>query len=100
LRPWAFAGLWEHWEGPDGPLETCAIQTTEANELVRPVHDRMPVILPEQHRTAWPDRDAQGVAALVPLLRPYPADAKRADPVGQMVGNPKNDVPECLAAAS
>ena len=45
-RPWAFAGRWERGEGPGGPVESCAVITTEANELVRPVHDRMPVIPP------------------------------------------------------
>jgi putative SOS response-associated peptidase YedK len=98
-RPWAFAGLWERWEGPGGPVENCAILTTEANELVRPAHDRMPVILPQQHWAAWLDRDAQDTAALVPLLRPYPADATRAYPVGPLVNNPRNDEPECLAPA-
>jgi putative SOS response-associated peptidase YedK len=98
-RPFAFAGLWERWEGPDGPVESCAILTTEANDLVRPVHDRMPVIVPQLHWAAWLDRDAQDAAALVPLLRPYPADAMRTYPVGQLVSNPRNDVPECLAPA-
>jgi putative SOS response-associated peptidase YedK len=98
-RPFVFVGLWERWEGPEGPVESCAILTTEANELVRPVHDRMPVILPQQHWAAWLDRDAQDAAALVPLLRPYPADAMRAYPVGMTVSNPRNDVPECLVPA-
>ena len=96
-RPWAFAGLWERWEGPDGPVESCAILTTEANELMRPVHERMPLILPERHWQAWLDRDAQDSAALLPLLQPHPADAMRAYPVGPLVSNPRNDVPECLA---
>ena len=98
-NPFAFAGLWERWEGPDGPVESCAILTTEANELVRPVHDRMPIILPQLHWAAWLDREAQDAAALVPLLRPYPADAMRAYPVGMTVNNPRNDLPGCLAPA-
>jgi putative SOS response-associated peptidase YedK len=97
--PFAFAGLWERWEGPDGPLERCAILTTEANELVRPVHDRMPVILPQQHWAAWLDSAQQEAGELVPLLRPYPADALRAYPVGPLVSNPRNDAPECLEPA-
>jgi putative SOS response-associated peptidase YedK len=67
--------------------------------LVRPVHDRMPVILPRQHSAAWLDPQAQDAAAVAPLLRPYPADAMRAYPVGALVSNPRNDGPECLAAA-
>jgi putative SOS response-associated peptidase YedK len=98
-RPWAFAGLLERWEGEGGPVESCALLTTEANELVRPVHDRMPVILPERHWAAWLDPQVQGAAALVPLLRPCPSDAMRAYPVGQLVNNPRNDRPECLAPA-
>jgi putative SOS response-associated peptidase YedK len=98
-RPWAFAGLWERSEGPERPVESCAILTTEANELVRPVHDRMPVILPREHWAAWLDPDLQDAGALLPLLRPCPADAMRAGPVGPLVGNPRNDGPGCLAPA-
>jgi putative SOS response-associated peptidase YedK len=96
-RPWAFAGLWERWEGPEGPVESCAILTTEANDLVRPVHDRMPVIVPEQHWASWLDPQAQDAGEVVPLLRPYPADAMRAYPVGSLVNSPRNNGPECLA---
>jgi putative SOS response-associated peptidase YedK len=98
-RPWAFAGLWERWEGPEGPVESCAVLTTEANELVRPVHDRMPVILPERHWAAWLDAGLQDAAELVPLLRPIPSDAMRAYPVGALVNNPRNEGPECLTEA-
>jgi hypothetical protein len=56
-------------------------------------------LLEEAAEAAWLDRDAQGAAALVPLLRPYPADAMRAYPVGLTVNNPRNDVPECPAPA-
>src|SRR5262245_37129944 len=48
-RPFAFAGLWDVWRGDGKPLLTCCLITTDANELVRPVHDRMPVILPHEN---------------------------------------------------
>ena len=67
--------------------------------MVRPVHDRMPVILPERHWAVWLDTGLQDAGELVPLLRPFPADAMRAYPVGLLVNNPRNDVPECLAPA-
>jgi putative SOS response-associated peptidase YedK len=98
-RPWAFAGLWERWQGPGGPVESCAILTTGANDLVRPVHDRMPVILPERHWAAWLDPEGQDVAELLPLLRPFPSDAMRAYPVGLLVNDPRNDGPGCLDPA-
>jgi putative SOS response-associated peptidase YedK len=98
-KPWGFAGLWERWAGPAGPVESCCILTTEANDLVRPVHDRMPVILPAQHWPAWLDTALQDAGQLAPLLRPYPAEAMRAYPVGPLVSNPRNDGPDCLAAA-
>src|ERR1700676_4923775 len=52
-KPFAFAGLWDRWEGPDGPVESCCILTTDANELVRPIHDRMPVILDPRYFDQW-----------------------------------------------
>jgi putative SOS response-associated peptidase YedK len=92
-RPFAFAGLWERWEGPQGPVESCAILTTEANDLVRPVHDRMPVILPERHWRAWLDTDLQDAATVAPLLRPYPAEAMRAVSVhGPRVTSVQRDI--------
>jgi putative SOS response-associated peptidase YedK len=66
---------------------------------VRPVHNRMPVILPEPHWAAWLDAGLQDTAALAPLLRPSPADAMRAYPVGLVVNNPKNDEPGCIEPA-
>ncbi len=55
----AFAGLWECWRPPDGdPLESCTIVTTEANKLVTPFHDRMPVILPAKSHDEWLDEKA------------------------------------------
>src|SRR5262249_21282791 len=97
-RPFAFAGLWERWQAPGGPtVESCALLTTEANDLVRPVHDRMPVIMDPDAFGAWLDPAVRDPAALGLLLRPYPAEAMTACPVGSWVNNPRNEGPACLA---
>jgi putative SOS response-associated peptidase YedK len=99
-KPFAFAGLWDVWKDPAGrPLPTFCILTTAANELVRPVHGRMPVIVPERHLDLWLARGVQEPADLAPVLRPYPADLMHALPVGPTVNDPRNDGPECLAAS-
>jgi putative SOS response-associated peptidase YedK len=96
-RPFAFAGLWERWHGEDdAPVETCTIITTEANELVRPVHERMPAILAPGDFTTWLDpRTPAG--QLHGLLRPYPAGDMAADPASPYVNSPRNQGPRCLA---
>jgi putative SOS response-associated peptidase YedK len=99
-RPFAFAGLWERSEGPAGPVETCCILTTEANELVRPAHDRMPVMLERPYFEQWLDRAEQDAEALAWMLRPYRADAMRAYPVSPLVNSPKNDDARCLEPAA
>jgi putative SOS response-associated peptidase YedK len=99
-KPFAFAGLWERWEGQSGPVETCCILTTEANELVRPAHDRMPVMLDRPCFEQWLDPAEQDAEALARMLRPYRADAMRAYPVSQLVNSPKNDDARCLEPAA
>jgi putative SOS response-associated peptidase YedK len=93
-RPFAFAGLWEHWQGADGSeIESFAIVTTEANELLRPLHPRMPVILdPEQH-APWLDPATEDAAL---LLGPYAGRGLRCYPVSRHVNNVRNDDPECI----
>lgn len=95
--PFAFAGLWEHWEGPEGSvLESCTILTTQPNELIRPLHDRMPVILPPEAYERWLDPDWRKPEGLLSLLRPYPAEAMIAYPVRFLVNNPKNEGAELI----
>ena len=97
-RPFAFAGLWELWEGRDGTVvESCTLLTTEPSELVRPLHDRMPVILDPRDYELWLDPGVQKPERLEPLLRPYSAEKMVAYPVSQAVNNPANDTPECIA---
>lgn len=96
-RPFALAGLWERWEKGDAPVESCTLITTAANATVRPVHDRMPVILEPGDYDAWLDPSNRDVEVVRALLRAYPADAMRAAPVGLGVNNPKKDDPSCVA---
>jgi putative SOS response-associated peptidase YedK len=92
----ALAGLWEHWKNPAGlMIESCTILTTTPNELMRDVHDRMPVILPRDAYEIWLDPGFTAVAELQPLLKPYSADAMRRYRVSQRVNQVKNDDAEC-----
>jgi putative SOS response-associated peptidase YedK len=95
--PFAMAGLWEHWEAPDGSaIDSCALLTTEANELMRSVHDRMPVIVAPEDYDLWLDLAVQDVELIQGLLRPYPADDMIASPVSPLVNNARNDDPQCI----
>ena len=95
--PFAFAGIWERWLASDGrPVESCAILTCEPNQLVRPVHDRMPVILDRDSHTAWLSH-GDPMTHLAKLLRPYPETQMDAHPVNPMVNNVANETAECVA---
>jgi len=96
-QPFAFAGLWESWQGPDdGPIESCTLLTTEPNELVEPIHNRMPVILPPDDYDQWLDPSVQRPEPLAPLLRPFPSDQMIAYPVSTYVNSPTRDDPRCI----
>ncbi len=93
--PFGFAGLYNVWTSPEGQeIPTCTILTTEANDLLKPIHDRMPVILPKSGLTHWLDPALQEASALAPLLKPHPASQMVAYPVSTRVNVPKNDSPE------
>jgi putative SOS response-associated peptidase YedK len=75
-RPFGFAGLFETWRGPDQTeIHSCTIITTEPNALIRPIHDRMPVIVPGDRQHVWLDGRIEDPKALLPILAPYPAEA-------------------------
>ena len=100
-RPFAFAGLWEHWKpAEEEPLETCTIITTEPNELMRPIHNRMPVILAPVSYDQWLDPTFQHIEPLKALLRPYLSEELTAYPVSTFVNNPRHDAPQCLEPMS
>jgi putative SOS response-associated peptidase YedK len=95
-KPFAFAGLWEAAELKGEQVESCAVLTTNANELAAPVHSRMPVILPAQAYDAWLDPANQDAGSLQELLRPYPAGRMRCYPVSTWVNNPRHDDLRCV----
>ena len=99
-QPFAFAGLWDSWRASDGAtLETCAMITTEPNELMRPIHNRMPVILTPEQFDPWLDALVTEPEKLAPLLHPPSATAMSAVPVSRHVSNVRHEGPECLAPA-
>ena len=95
-----FAGLWDLWHPPDGqPLKSFAIITTPANELLAPLHGRMPVVLPPNRWAAWLGEHRLGEtpatdSELKAMLKPYPGSAIAFWPVDRRVGNVKNDSPD------
>jgi putative SOS response-associated peptidase YedK len=94
----AFAGLYDVWHGPDGSeLRTYTILTCEANELLAPIHHRMPVMLPRDAEPAWLDPQETRAAAVLPLLQPYSAEAMAAYPVSTAVNSPRNEGPVLVA---
>jgi len=99
--PFAFAGLWERWNDPAGHVvDSCTIITTQPNELVSQLHDRMPVILNPADFDEWLDRDEHDTAKLKGLLRPFPSDQMMMQPVNPVVGNPRIDTEECIEPIS
>ncbi len=100
-QPFAFAGLWEGWRGEDGSeIDSCAILTTGANELLSPIHHRMPVIVGPENYGRWLDPANEKPATLADLLRPFSSDEMTARPVDRRVGNPRNDDPACIEGVS
>jgi putative SOS response-associated peptidase YedK len=100
-RPLGFAGLYDVWTSPSGEkITSCTIITTDANELVRPIHERMPVILPRPDYEVWLDPAPKPASQLLPLLRPYLAQDLEAYPVSRLVNSPANNVPQCVQPAA
>jgi putative SOS response-associated peptidase YedK len=94
-EPFAFAGIWAELDRKEGTLLSCAIATCPPNELMRPIHDRMPVILPADAEASWLDPEADP-EALRALLAPYPGTDLATREVGDAVNDVRNDGPELL----
>jgi putative SOS response-associated peptidase YedK len=99
-RPFAFAGLWERWRRGEQTIESCTIVTTTANELLRPLHERMPVIVRPEDYATWLNVDLQDPEQLEPLLAPYSAEAMALYPVSSAVNSARRDDAACLERAA
>ena len=97
--PFAFAGLWESWDNGE-EIRSCTIITTNANDLVGEVHNRMPVILQLEDYEMWLDPDFDEREPLTSLLKPFPADVMEAYPVSRRVNKPSNNEPGCIEPAA
>lgn len=93
----SFAGLWETWAGPEGELRTFSIITTEPNELLARIHDRMPAIVRREHYARWLDPALQDPAQIQTMIASYPAGELDAIPVGRQINNARNEGPELIA---
>lgn len=97
--PFTLAGLWETWGEGDTQLTTCSIITTVPNDLMAPIHSRMPVVLNAEGRDVWLDSTTT-TTALELLMVPDRSDTLEAYAITPMVNSPRNDRPECWDAAA
>jgi putative SOS response-associated peptidase YedK len=99
-KPFVLAGIWEAWHGPNrvAPvLESCALMTTDANEVGAEVQDRMPVTLAPADYDRWLNSANEDTSGLQSLLHPFPADTMTARPVSRYVSNARHEGEECIA---
>ena len=94
--PFGMAGLWERWGKGETAIESCTIITTDANSLMQPIHDRMPVIVPPEKYRQWLDQAEHDQHVLSGILRPYDAAEMQAYPVSTFVNGPKHEGAECI----
>ncbi|MBN2516484.1 MAG: SOS response-associated peptidase [Deltaproteobacteria bacterium] len=100
-KPFGFAGLYETWISPDEQeLRTCTIITTEANELLQPIHHRMPVIVPKDQEDIWLDTDMSDTTHVFSILKPYAYNEMVAYEVSTRVNSPEHNSPDCITPVS
>ncbi|NIP37474.1 MAG: SOS response-associated peptidase [Candidatus Dadabacteria bacterium] len=95
-KPFSFAGLWDHWEKEGNDLYTFTIITTDANKLMEPIHDRMPVILDKEGSYKWLDPVLKDARTLKGLLKPYPSEEMEVYEISKYVNTPKNNSADCI----
>lgn len=97
-QPFGFAGLWDRWQGDDGAvIESCAIITTEANDVLRPVHDRMPAIIHPEDYELWLDDDERKTELRRDLLQPFPTEEMLGHPVSTLVNSARSQGADLVA---
>lgn len=99
-KTFAFAGLWETWKSPEGEtVKSCTIVTTSPNEFIKPIHNRMPVILSDETEALWLDPLTEDASVLMPLLIASPSELMDSHPVSSYVNSTRNEGPECIKLA-
>jgi len=99
-RPFSFAGLWERWKAPDdAEVLSCTILTGPANDLMTPIHDRMPIIVAREDRDRWLAEERLPADAVADILSPPPSEGYERFEVSRLVNSPSNDTPECVEPA-
>jgi len=96
-EPFVFAGLWDSWKQPDGnALNTYTIVTTEPNDLLAKIHNRMPVMLNHDDAVNWLTFSGVEISPALQLLTPFPSQLMEGYEVSKLVNSPANDTPECI----
>lgn len=95
-KPFGFAGLWDTWNIDGGNLATFTIITTSPNELIKPIHDRMPVILKKEDEDLWLNPDIQNSDEVLHLLKPFSSDDMETYEISTYVNNPRNEGEKCI----
>ena len=98
--PFALAGLWDVWKGPEGEVISCTIIVTEANAFMKRLHERMPVILAPADYARWLDPDNHDTASLKPLLAPAAEEGFTEWPVSRELNNPRHEGQACAAVVA
>ncbi|NHJ06067.1 MAG: SOS response-associated peptidase [Candidatus Heimdallarchaeota archaeon] len=97
-QPFAYGGIWEQWKNPEGEkISTFSILTTTPNEIVKPIHNRMPVIIDSKDFDIWLNPTIQEPVELKPLLEPYDDSKMDAYPISMYVNSPSNKGEQCIA---
>ncbi len=95
-KPFGFAGLWDTWNKDGANLTTFTIITTSPNELIKPIHDRMPVILKKEDEDLWLNPDIQNSDVVLHLLKPFSSDDMETYEISTYVNNPRNEGEKCI----
>jgi len=95
-EPFGMGGLWDRWDKQDKPIESCTILTTDANEPMMAIHERMPVVIPPECFDIWLDPAEKDIGRLSKLLRPFHPDEMTAYPISTLVNNAKQDSAKCI----
>jgi putative SOS response-associated peptidase YedK len=98
-KVFAFAGLWDHWEGEDGSIESCTIIVMPSNEVMQPVHARMPAIIAPAHYDLWLDARVTDKQEIMQYLTSAPSSQLTAYPVSTRVNSPGNNDERCIQPA-